>query len=254
MAFGTLLGFTIASLAFRSVRATCLASFPPLLGVVVATGLARLLGLGSDGFASIVLPLLVLTIGFTDSLHIVVASVRAARDGATTGAEAATRAVSVLGWPCALTSLTTAIGFASLATSGSPLIVDFGLSCALATFSTFVCVVVGVPLCARTPLGHHLDRVASAEHRARRLVRPRRRNRGRRVARTPARHRDGRCRADRRARVRGCWASKPTDGRSRILRARVRRRARCAAPTQSSAGSFRSPFDSIGTRVLRWTK
>lgn len=159
MAFGTLLGFAIASLAFRSVRATCLASFPPLLGVFVATGLARLFGLGADGFASIVLPLLVLTIGFTDSLHIVVASVRAARGGAASGADAATRAVSVLGWPCALTSLTTAIGFASLATSGSALIVDFGLSCALATLTTFVCVIVGLPLLARTPLGSRLETV-----------------------------------------------------------------------------------------------
>ena len=159
MGIGALLGFLIASAAFRSVRATFLAGIPPLIGVVVSTGLARLLNLGSDGFTSIVLPLLVLTIGFTDSLHIVVATVRARKEGAETGAEASIHAIRVLAWPCALTSLTTAIGFASLATTGNALIVDFGLSCALATIVTFVCVVVAIPLLARTPLGNHLEKV-----------------------------------------------------------------------------------------------
>lgn len=159
MGMGALLGFLIASVAFRSVRATFLAGLPPLLGVVVATGLARLIGLGSDGFTSIVLPLLVLTIGFTDSLHIVVAAVRARQAGARDGGDAARIALSELTWPCALTSLTTAIGFASLATAGSSVIVDFGLSCALATISTFVCVIVSIPLLARTPLGRRLEDV-----------------------------------------------------------------------------------------------
>ena len=161
MGFGALLGFLIASAAFRNVRATFLAGLPPILGVVLSVGLARLVGLGADGFTTIVLPLLVLTIGFADSLHIVVAMVRARREGgALTGAAAASIATGELVWPCLLTSITTAIGFASLSLAGHSLVVEFGLSCAFATAITFVSVILTIPLLARTPLGARLDRVA----------------------------------------------------------------------------------------------
>lgn len=158
MGIGALLGFLIASAAFRNVRATFLAGLPPIFGVVLSVGLARLVGLGADGFTTIVLPLLVLTIGFADSLHLVVAMVKARRDGvAIDGATAATFAIGELVWPCALTSLTTAIGFASLSLAGHSLVVEFGLSCALATAITFVAVILITPLLARTPLGSKLE-------------------------------------------------------------------------------------------------
>ncbi|MEM8709375.1 MAG: MMPL family transporter [Planctomycetota bacterium] len=157
MGFGALLGFLIASGAFRNVRATFLAGLPPLVGVVLSIGLARAVGLGADGFTTIVLPLLVLTIGFADSLHIVVAMAKARADGAESGGSAATMAIRTLAWPCLLTSLTTAIGFASLATAGHTLVVEFGLSCALSTAVTFVTVILVIPLLARTPLGARLE-------------------------------------------------------------------------------------------------
>ena len=161
MGFGALLGFLIASAAFRNVRATFLAGLPPIVGVVLSVGLARFVGLGADGFTSIVLPLLVLTIGFADSLHIVVAMARVRRDGgALSGAAAATVATGELVWPCLLTSLTTAIGFASLSLAGHSLVAEFGLSCALATAVTFVSVILTIPLLARTPLGARLENVA----------------------------------------------------------------------------------------------
>lgn len=157
--FGAALGFLIACLAFRDVRATLLAGLPPVFGVALAIGTTRALGFGAAGFTSIVLPLLVLTIGFTDSLHIVVAAARERRRNYVSGAEAAARALSELAWPCALTSLTTAIGFASLALTGSRAIGEFGLSCAVATLVTFVTVTLSIPLLARTPLGSALERV-----------------------------------------------------------------------------------------------
>ncbi|WP_145202902.1 MMPL family transporter [Planctomycetes bacterium Poly30] len=160
MGFGALLGFLIASAAFRNVRATFLAGLPPVFGVVLSVGLARFVGLGADGFTTIVLPLLVLTIGFADSLHLVVGMVKARSDGhAEDGASAASFALGELVWPCALTSLTTAIGFASLSLAGHSLVVEFGLSCALATAITFVAVILVTPLLARTPLGGRLDAV-----------------------------------------------------------------------------------------------
>jgi len=160
MVGGVLLGFLLASLSFRSVRATFLAGLPPIFGLVVSVGAARVLGLGSDGFTSIVLPLLVLTIGFTDSLHVVIEAARRRASSPDAG-DAMRRAVGELGLPCALTSLTTAIGFGSMAVSGHAIIVDFGLSCAIATGLTFVCVLVSLPVLARTPLGAALEDIAA---------------------------------------------------------------------------------------------
>lgn len=156
---GALLAFALASLAFRNARATLLAGLPPLVGVGFALGIVRLVGLGAAGFTGIVLPLLVLTIGFTDSLHLVVDAARRRRSGAARDGDAMDGAVRHLWRPCALTSLTTLIGFASLAATGGPIVRDFGLSCALATAVSFVTVVALLPLLARTGLGASLSRI-----------------------------------------------------------------------------------------------
>lgn len=160
---GVVVGILISSLAFRTLRATLLAGLPPVIGVVLAVGIGRLLGLGHSGLSTLVLPLLVLTIGFTDSLHLVVAAVRARRGGAPDGASAARQASRELLGPCALTSLTTAIGFGSLATAGNAVAVDFGLTCALATALSFAAVFLALPLLACTGLGRNLERVAIGE-------------------------------------------------------------------------------------------
>ncbi|MEM9380211.1 MAG: MMPL family transporter [Planctomycetota bacterium] len=157
-ALGVLVAFTIASVAFRSARAVLLAGGGPLVGVAVSIGIARLLGLGAYGFTGVVLPVLVLSIGFTDSLHVVIAAARARRSGAPRG-EAMARAVEELAWPCLLTSFTTGVGFLSLALTGNPVVVQFGLSCALATAITFACVLLVLPLLARSPLGTALTRI-----------------------------------------------------------------------------------------------
>lgn len=160
---GTLLGFALASFTFRTVRATFLAGLPPILGVGLAVGVARLVGLGNSSLTQLVLPLLVLTIGFTDSLHVVVAAVRARRSGAPSGGAAVDIATRELLAPCALTSLTTAIGFGSLATAGSEVAVDFGLTCALATLLCFAAVFLTLPILCRTPLGARLADIRIGE-------------------------------------------------------------------------------------------
>ncbi len=156
---GALLGFIIASLAFRDIRATFLAGLPALFGVGFALGALRLVGLGAAGFTGIVLPLLVLTIGFTDALHIVIDAARWRRTSAATDGEAMDRAVAHLWRPCALTSLTTWIGFTSLALTDNSIVREFGLSCAAATVVSFVSVLSILPLLARTPLGRSLVRI-----------------------------------------------------------------------------------------------
>ncbi|MEM1450183.1 MAG: MMPL family transporter [Planctomycetota bacterium] len=159
---GVLIAFAIASVAFRDPRAVLLAGGGPLVGVAVSIGVARLVGLGAYGFTGVVLPVLVLSIGFTDSLHVVIAAARERQSGAQAG-EAMARAVEELAWPCFLTSLTTSIGFLSLALTGNPVVVQFGLSCALATALTFACVLLVLPLLARTPLGSALVRLRTPD-------------------------------------------------------------------------------------------
>ena len=162
---GTLLVFILAAAVFRNVRAVFLAGLGPLLGVAVAIGISRMLGLAPSGFTAVVLPLLILTIGFTDSLHLVLAATRIHRQasGRLTPGAAAAQAAGDLALPCALTSLTTAIGFGSMALAENPIIVQFGLSCALATMVAFVCVLLAVPTLARTPLGQALGHIRLPE-------------------------------------------------------------------------------------------
>jgi predicted RND superfamily exporter protein len=67
-------------------------------------------------------------------------------------AEASRAAVRQLALPCFLTSLTTAIGFGSLALTSNELIQRFGLSCAMGTVFAFLAVLSVVPLLGSTRL------------------------------------------------------------------------------------------------------
>ncbi len=152
---GVLLVLVISAAAFRNLFAVLLAGSGPIVGVLVAIGLSRRIGLAAEGFTGVVLPLLVLTIGFTDSLHLVIAAARAQHEGgkARSPGASAVLAARELAWPCYLTSVTTAIGFGSLVLASNPVVVQFGLSCALGTLLTFVCVLLVIPCLAHTPLG-----------------------------------------------------------------------------------------------------
>lgn len=157
---GILLVLAISAAAFRNLFAVLLAGSGPIVGVFVAIGLSRRIGLAAEGFTGVVLPLLVLTIGFTDSLHLVIAAARAQHEGgeARSPGASAVLAARELAWPCFLTSLTTAIGFGSLSLASNPVVVQFGQSCALGTLLTFVCVLLVIPCLAHTPLGRGLAR------------------------------------------------------------------------------------------------
>ena len=171
---GTLLVFLLASAVFRNVRAVFLSGLGPLLGVVIGVGIARRLGLAPSGFTAVVLPLLTLTIGFTDSLHLVLSAARIHREsqGRLTPGAAATQAVGDLVLPCALTSLTTAIGFGSMALAGNEVIARFGASCAFATLLAFLCILLAFPCLAHTPLGHALERLRLPKETASYIGRP----------------------------------------------------------------------------------
>lgn len=70
--------------------------------------------------------------------------------------EATRRGVARVGLACALTSLTTAVGFASLAWAHMEVVREFGLCCVLGVGLTFFSVLTVVPLGCRSPLGRRL--------------------------------------------------------------------------------------------------
>ncbi|HRX37406.1 MAG TPA: twin-arginine translocation signal domain-containing protein, partial [Aestuariivirga sp.] len=73
-------------------------------------------------------------------------------DGVPT-AEAARSAIRQVGLACALTSLTTAIGFGSLLVAESEFVQGFGRGCAIGVVVTFFAVVVFIPLVSGTWIG-----------------------------------------------------------------------------------------------------
>jgi hypothetical protein len=70
--------------------------------------------------------------------------------------EAAQNSVQHLGLACALTSLSTAVGFGSLVLASIYVIKIFGWTCAMGSVLSFLAVITVVPLVASTQLGKHL--------------------------------------------------------------------------------------------------
>jgi uncharacterized protein len=139
-----LLGLLIGLLIFRRPG--------PVLITSGASMLAALWALGFMGWIdqpinllSASLPLLVMVIAFTDAIHLMIDTLRGRREGL--GAVgAAARSIRELGVPCALTSLTTAIGFGSLMISHIEVIQHFGLVFAASVGMSFVVILTVVPL------------------------------------------------------------------------------------------------------------
>lgn len=138
------LGGLIGLLIFRRIG--------PVLITMAASGVAALWALGLMGLVgqpinllTAQLPLLMLVIAYTDAIHLMIDTLRARRAGLSR-IDAAARSIADLGLPCALTSLTTAIGFGSLIVSRVEVIQRFGAVFAAAVAMSFVVVLTVVPL------------------------------------------------------------------------------------------------------------
>lgn len=156
----------VAFLSFRTARGVVI----PLLTVGIAVAWLM-------GFASLVVPHLnvvtssvpaiLLGIGFAYAIHVVSAYYEAVRDagregGADEGRTAAATAIREVGVPTLLTGLTTAVGFASLATSPLSAIREFGLLASLGVASVMVACLTFAPallavLPAKAPPGSSRD-------------------------------------------------------------------------------------------------
>ncbi|MEM7231275.1 MAG: MMPL family transporter [Planctomycetota bacterium] len=151
---GTIVSAAITLFLFRSFTALFIVGVGPLIGLLWTFGAVGIFGVEMDMIGSIV-PTLVLVVGFTDSVHIVLDFRRNRGDGLSPR-DAAIASVRHLGLACAVTSLTTAIGFGSLVVAEVESIQRFGKAAALGAFLTFLSVVLVVPLVAMTPLGKNL--------------------------------------------------------------------------------------------------
>jgi hypothetical protein len=144
MTFGALACILVAAAIFRRFGVVLVASFGPVLGSIWTLGAMGLTGNPLDLMSS-ALPTLVIAIGFTDAIHLVVDMRRSRAEGAGR-MEASRSAILHLGLPCALTSITTAIGFGSLVVGDVEIIRGFGLAAAGGVVLTFVSVITTVPL------------------------------------------------------------------------------------------------------------
>jgi predicted RND superfamily exporter protein len=145
---GGVLCALVALLIFRSIGAVVCTTVPPLVGAFWAYGFIGLFGAELDILSGI-LSMLVIVIALTDSVHLMI-DVRISRSKGLGRREAAAEAIRHLGLPCALTSLTTAIGFGSLGLASVEAIGRFGLLAAGSVIAAFLAVITVMPLLAST--------------------------------------------------------------------------------------------------------
>ena len=137
---------------FRGLAAVFVVAIAPAMGVFWTLGFIRFLEYENNPFNDVVLPVLVSLIALTDGVHLMV-EIRRLRASGLQPREAAGAGIRKVGLACALTSLTTAIGFGSLALANHELVQQFGVSCVIGVLLSFIAVITCIPLACCSWLG-----------------------------------------------------------------------------------------------------
>ena len=145
---GLSLAVLLSAAVARSLRSTIVACIPPFVGAVWALGTLGLCGAPVNILTSVV-PSLALVVGTCDSIHFIEDMRRSARRGIDPFV-ASTAAVRRVGAACGLTSLVTAVGFASLAAARIDAVRTFGIAAAVGALASFLAVTLLTPLIAST--------------------------------------------------------------------------------------------------------
>ncbi len=132
---GLIIGFGILWLALRRVRLVALSLVSTILAYICTLGVMGIMDKPITMLTSFI-PIVVLVVGVSDSIHIIERYGRAIVDKVM-GVDPIVTTFTDLTMPCFYTSLTTAIGFGSLAATRIGVIVDFGLFTALAIMLTY---------------------------------------------------------------------------------------------------------------------
>ncbi len=144
---GYALVIVVASVLYRSPAPVMLVGIAPATAIFWSKGLLRWWGESANPLSDSVLPVLVAIVGVTDGVHLL-AQYRDERAREASARAAAAASIRHVGSACFLTSLTTAIGFASLLFADSELVRGFGRSCAIGVSLAFVAIVTVFPLVA----------------------------------------------------------------------------------------------------------
>lgn len=151
-----LIGYSViavmAVVLFRGIAAVIVVALAPALGVFWTLGFVNYFDFGHNPFNEVVLPVLVSLVGLTDGVHLLV-QIRKLRSAGMPPSGAAKQGLKDVGLACALTSLTTAIGFGSLATANHEFVREFGMCCVVGVILSFVSVVTTIPLACSTWIG-----------------------------------------------------------------------------------------------------
>lgn len=145
---GLSLAVVLSASVARSLRSTVVACVPPFVGAVWAMGILGLFGMPVNILTSVV-PSLALVVGTCDSIHFIEDMRRSVRRGLDPLA-ASTGALARVGTACGLTSIVTAIGFASLAAARIEAVQTFGIAAAAGALASFAAVSLLTPLIAST--------------------------------------------------------------------------------------------------------
>ncbi|PSM16888.1 MMPL family transporter [Nitratireductor sp. StC3] len=141
---GIVAGFLVCLVALRSLPLALLTTMPSATAMMWALGV-----FGAFGFrvnvVTVALPVLILVLSFTDSLHLTFEAGRRLHAGRPPLAALAD-AVRRVGPACALASITTAIAFAGLTFSGSLIIRDLGFAGVIAGLASLLAVLFAHPL------------------------------------------------------------------------------------------------------------
>ncbi len=146
----------MAVVLFRGIAAVMVVALAPALGVFWTLGFVNYFDFGHNPFNEVVLPVLVSLVGLTDGVHLLV-QIRKLRSDGMPPKSAAKQGLKDVGLACALTSLTTAIGFGSLATANHEFVREFGMCCVVGVILSFVSVVTTIPLACSTWIGKFVN-------------------------------------------------------------------------------------------------
>ena len=154
-----LIGYSIALLTalilFRGITSVIIVGLAPAFGVFWTLGLLHFLGFDDNPFNSVIVPVLLCMVGFTDGVHMMV-QIRRHRASGVSAVEAARKSIREVGLACWMTSLTTAIGFGSLMTARHEIVREFGYCCVIGVLMTFVSVITIIPLACASRLGRNV--------------------------------------------------------------------------------------------------
>jgi predicted RND superfamily exporter protein len=155
IAYGVIL--ILATILFRGPSAVVITAVAPALGVFWTMGCIRFLHFEDNPFNHVVVPVLLSLVGFTDGVHMMT-QIRVHRSSGMPVRAAVARSLDEVGAACFLTSLTTAIGFASLSFAHHQVVREFGWCCVLGVGITFLAIIAAIPLACFTPLGRSVHR------------------------------------------------------------------------------------------------